>query len=207
MDEMVEGDLGIKDGRIQVAAPKSIFDPNVRVWRSVANEAGAWADYVSQKTGVARSAALTACMRLARLVDDDLRAAQVDTETKIDISLPNVTREWTDRNGNKQCEVGLGLHKQKLFDGSDQYAVLFKNERPKLLDSKGKEFVRPLADRGEGWNDVAALRLPAPANAGLHSVPGRGFDRKVKNDWGTPVIEYTNISQDLLPGFKPAMNV
>ena len=163
LDEMVDGDLGLQSGRIMVAAPKTIFDPSARVWRSVANEAGAWADYVTAKTGVARPIALTACMRLARLVDDDLRTAQVTTESKIDVRLPEITRTWTTHRGEKQCEIGLGVHKDTLFDGTEQMSVKFKGVAPRLLDSNGKIF--KMADQPYGAVDVTARLNEAPANA------------------------------------------
>jgi hypothetical protein len=181
LDEMVEGDLGLANGRIMVAAPKQIFDPNVRVWRSVAAEAGAWADYISTKTGVKRDKCLTVCTRLARLVDVDLRAAEITSETKIDVSLPHVTRTWSDRWGEKHCEVGLGVHKNKLFDGSEQWGVHFKGVKPALVDVNGKAFSipqdpppgfkppRPLEGRGEGWTDVGERLRGAQANDGWNA--------------------------------------
>jgi len=144
LDEMVEGDLGLQQGRILVAAPKTIFDPSARVWRSVANEAGAWADYVTGKTGVSRGIALAACTRLARLVDDDLRAANVLTDTKIDLRLPEITRTWTNQRGETQCEIGLGVHKDVLFDGTEQMSVKFKGVAPRLLNADGRVFA-PMA--------------------------------------------------------------
>jgi hypothetical protein len=143
LDQMVEGDLGMQSGRILVAAPKQIFDPNVRVWRSVAAEAGAWADYLATKTGVQRDKCLTVCTRLARLVDVDLRAAEITSETKIDVSLPHVTRTWTDHKGEKQLEAGLGVHKTKLFDGSDQWGVNFRHPAASLIGLDGKTLLIP----------------------------------------------------------------
>lgn len=141
LDEMVEGDLGLQGTRILVPAPKEIFDPNVRVWRSVAREAGAWADYVSQRTGVAREDALAVCTRLAHLVDADLRAARLGTETKIDVHLPVITRQWVDRSGKTQCEIGLGLHQQKLIDGTDQWQVTFREPAKPLVNSHGQPLI------------------------------------------------------------------
>lgn len=142
LDEMVEGDLGMTDGKIIVGAPREIFDPALRVWRSVADEAGAWADYVSAQTGVERSLALTQCTRLARLIDTDLRMAQVTKDTKIDVRLPHVVRTWTNSLGQKHCEIGLGLHTEKLFDGTEQRVVKFDNQSPKLVDASGRIFKR-----------------------------------------------------------------
>lgn len=139
LDEMVEGDLGMTGGRIVVGAPRAIFDPALRVWRSVAAEAGAWADYVSKQTGVSRDRCLDQCMLLARLVDHDLRIAKVDTETKIDVQLPRVIRTWTNHYGAKHCEIGLGLHKEKLFDGSEQHVVKFAADA-QLVNSSGRPF-------------------------------------------------------------------
>lgn len=139
LDQMVEGDIGLAEGKIFVSAPQHVFD-TARVWRSVANEAGAWADYLSGQTGVTRDSLLVACTRLARAVDMDLRHAQIDSEAKIDVQLPHVTRAWTNHRGEKQCEIGLGLHKEKLFDGTEQFQVKFKQEAPRVVDAQGKVF-------------------------------------------------------------------
>lgn len=164
LDQMTEGDLGMQSGRIMVAVPKQIFDPNARVWRSVAAEAGAWADYVSGKTGVTRVHALTACTRLARLVDDDLRLAKVTSDAKIDVRLPEITRTWTNRWGEKQCEIGLGVHKDTLFDGTEQMSVKFKGVAPKLLDANGK--IMKIPGRPDGAVDVSARLREANATMG-----------------------------------------
>jgi hypothetical protein len=171
LDQMVEGDLGMQSGRILVAAPKQIFDPNVRVWRSVAAEAGAWADYISTKTGVKRDTCLTVCTRLARLVDVDLRAAELTSETKIDVSLPHVTRTWTDRWGEKHCEVGLGVHKTKLFDGTEQWGVNFKHGLAPLVDAQGKVFKAAGQPDGavnvnEKQDRAVMLSMNGPVNTG-----------------------------------------
>lgn len=166
IDEMVEGDLGLTQGRIMVAAPKQIFDPNVRVWRSVAAEAGAWADYVSKATGVRRPLVLAATTRLAQLVDFDLRDNQIAADSKIDVTLPKIVRTWTDIWGEKRCEIGLGLHKETLFDGTEQFTVKFKDVAPRLVDAKGKVF--KMADQPDGAVDVTARLKAAPANAGWH---------------------------------------
>lgn len=138
LDQMVEGDLGLPQGRVLVAAPKTIFDPSARVWRSVAAEAGAWADYVSGKTGVRRAKVLAACTCLARLIDNDLRDAQVVSDVKIDVRLPEVVRTWTNSWGEEQCEIGLGLHNETLFDGTQQFQVKFKSVMPTLVGSDGR---------------------------------------------------------------------
>lgn len=153
LDQMVEGDLGMKNGRILVAMPQSTFDPNVRIWRSVALEAGAWAEYVSKTTGINEHKALSMCTRLANLVDRDLRDAEVDYKTKIEVNLPTVTRQWTDSMGHRHCEIGLGLHKAKLFDGTEQFQVAFKNQKPPaLVGTDGK----PLAADASRYENAKA---------------------------------------------------
>lgn len=133
LDQAVEADFGLESGKIQVAVPKAAFDPNARLWRSVANEAGAWADYVAAKTGITRSTALRMTTRLATLVDHDLRAAGATLDTKIDLSLPVVTRQFKDYAGNPECEIGIGVHRQKVYDGSEQLAVAFISTSPRIL--------------------------------------------------------------------------
>jgi hypothetical protein len=174
LDAMVEGDLGLSGGKIIVGAPRHIFDPNVRVWRSVANEAGAWADYVAAKTGVSHDSALRITTKLARLLDDDLRTAGITKDQPIDITLPVVTRQWKDWNGKPQCEVGMGVHKETLFDGTEQIQVAFKDKAPRIVD-----------ERGRGIRDLS--HIPRP---------------KVTNEYAIQKIEYASLGpQQPIPVF------
>jgi hypothetical protein len=173
IDQMVEADLGLQNGLlsrpIQVQVPSQAFDPNARIWRSVANEAYAWADYVVAKTGVSRSAALRQTTRLAELIDRDLKTAGVTATTKIEVDIPVVTRTWETtsyRTGvtEKHCEIGLGVHKQKQYDGTDAQRVTFLDTAKKLVDHNGRSFER-VSDLGP--------QVPAPKHDFSQYLSGR----------------------------------
>lgn len=137
---MTEEDLGMRDGKIIVSAPSKVFNPNSRIWKSVAGEANAWADYLSDTHGVEKAHVLAACKRLARACDTDLKNAEVDSEQEIVVDLPQVTREWTDYYGKKQIEIAMGVEKKEIL-GHERIRVGFigkEDDSPvNLIDAPG----------------------------------------------------------------------
>lgn len=110
--------------KIMVAAPDKVFNPNLRVWRSVSDEAGAWADYLHGTTGVDRQTLHSSCMTLARALDRDLRDSEVTQDDEIVVDLPHVKRTWTDAQGRKQAEIAMGVEKQEVL-GHERIRVGF----------------------------------------------------------------------------------
>ena len=132
------------DRKIIIGAPKQVFNPNARVWMSVAREANAWADYISEKSGVQKASVLAACKTLARACDRDLRDAEVTADSKIVVDLPKITRTWTGRNGEKQVEIAMGVEKQAIL-GHERIRVGYIGkkavEAPRLVDAKGYDTI------------------------------------------------------------------
>lgn len=150
-DELLEaikaqaGDFGMdEDGKIIVSAPKKVFHPDARVWKSVANEAGAWADYLAKEHGVSKQSVLRACKTLARACDTDLKRAEIESSTEIVVDLPHVTRQWTDSRGEKQIEIAMGVEQTEVL-GHDRWRVGFIGQKDdsdvKLVDAGGYDTI------------------------------------------------------------------
>jgi hypothetical protein len=140
MQDLISKMGPVPSDRIMVAAPSKVFNPNMRVWRSVTNEAHAWASYLSDKTGVDEQTLQRSCMTLARALDRDLREAEVTDDQEIMVDLPVVKREWTDRSGRKQAEIAMGVETVEVLGHERIRVGYIGNDAPSLLNAYGRAF-------------------------------------------------------------------
>lgn len=135
IQKILEGDLGLEEGKIIVASPSQVFHPNARIWRSVTSETGAWVDYLHERTGIKKTVLHRTCSALAHACDRDLRSAEVDTDQQIVVEVPHITRTWTDRLGEPQIEIAMGVEKTEIM-GHERVRVGFigsKEKPPEII--------------------------------------------------------------------------
>lgn len=135
--------MGVPSDKIMVAAPDKVFNPNMRVWRSVTDEAHAWASYLATKTGVDEQTLQRSCMTLARALDRDLVAAEVTQDQEIIVDLPQVKRTWVDARGRKQAEIAMGVEKVEVLGHERVRVGYIGSDAPPLVDHRGLATVSP----------------------------------------------------------------
>lgn len=127
--------------RIFVPNAKEVFHPDKRIWRSVANEAEGWAAAIRLRhPDLDKESVDRATRTMARVIDRDLREAEVDLNTQIIVETPHVTRTWLDPQGRRQVEIAMGVEKRDDILGGEGFRVGFLNsERQIKTDNPARE--------------------------------------------------------------------